>query len=54
MHISISKLAHVASIVFFGVAAFGGALFGHAGLELVGAGLALFAGGDLLEDIVSE
>lgn len=51
--VSISKVAHAASLVAFVAAAIGSTLFGHTGLELVAGGLALYAGGDLLEDVLS-
>lgn len=54
MHISISKLAHVGSLVAFVAAVFGNTVFGHAGLELVSAGLALHVGGELLEDVLAD
>ena len=51
--VSIAKLAHVGSLVAFVAAALGNTVFGYSGLELIGGGLALYAGGDLLEDILS-
>lgn len=54
MQISIRKLANVGALVAFGAALLGNAIFGHAGLELVAAGLALHTGADLLEDILAD
>lgn len=54
MGVSVSKLAQVASLFAFGAAIFGNVLFGHAGLELVSAGLFLHVGGDLIEDVLSD
>lgn len=54
MNASVSKLAHISALVALVAAALGNTLFGHSGLELVSAGLALHVGGDLLEDVLSE
>lgn len=51
--LSISKLAHVSSLVALVAAGLGNVIFGHGGLELVSFGLALHVGGDLLEDVLS-
>lgn len=52
--LSIAKVANVAAIVSFIAATISATLFGHAGVELVAAGLALHVGGDLLESAVTE
>jgi uncharacterized membrane protein len=54
MHVSVSKLFHVASLVAFIAAIFGNTVFGHSGIELVAAGLAFHAGADLAEDVLSD
>lgn len=51
--VSIKKLAHVASLVALVGGVLGSTIFGHSGLELVSAGLALHVGGDLLDDVLS-
>lgn len=51
--ISISKLAHVGSLVAFVAAGLGNVVFGHGGLELVSFGLALHVGGELAESVLS-
>lgn len=53
MSVSVSKLFHVASLVAFGAATLGSVLFGHGGVELLGAGLFLYASGDLAEDVLA-
>lgn len=50
---NIRSLVNVASLVAFGAGVFGSVLFGHAGLELVSAGLFLHVGADLIEDVLS-
>lgn len=54
MNVSISRLAHVGSLLAFGAAAFGNTVFGNSGLELVAAGLALYVGGDIAEGVLSD
>lgn len=49
---SISKLFHVAAIGAFVAAAIGSTVFGHSDLELVAAGLALYTGAELAEDVL--
>lgn len=51
--ISVSKLANVASLLAFVAAALGNTVFGYSGLELVAGGLALHAGADVLESVLS-
>lgn len=51
--VSVSKIASLGALLAFGAAAFGNAVFGLSGLELVAAGLGLHAGGGLLEDVLS-
>lgn len=50
---NIAKLFHVASIVTFVAAAIGSTVFGHSDLELVAAGLALYVGADVADDLLS-
>jgi hypothetical protein len=50
---SVAKVFHVASLVFFGASFLGATLFGHAGVELLGGGLFLYASGDLAEEVLS-
>lgn len=54
MNVSVSKLFKVASLVAFGAAAINATLFSHSGVELLGAGLFLFAGGDIAEDVLAD
>lgn len=51
--VSVSKVANLGALLAFGAAAFGNAVFGLSGLELVAAGLGLHAGAGLLEDVLS-
>jgi len=52
--IMVHKLFYVASLVAFGAAVLGDTVFGHSGLELVSAGLFLYVGADLAEEVLSE
>lgn len=54
MNVSVSKVFHVASLVAFGAAAIDAVLFGHGGVELVSAGLFLYVGGDVAEEVLSD
>lgn len=54
MNVSVSKLFHVASLVAFGAATISATLFGHGGVELVAAGLFLYAGGDVAEEVLGD
>lgn len=51
--LSISKLVNVASFLTFVAAALGNTVFGYSGLELVAGGLALHAGADIIENVLS-
>lgn len=48
----VHKLFELASIVSFGAAAISVTLFGHSGLELVGAGLFFYVSADLAEEVL--
>lgn len=50
MNVSVSKLAHVLSIVVFIVAALGGSISDY---NLVPLGLSLYVGGDLAEALLA-
>lgn len=47
------KLVNLAALVAFGAAVLGDTIFGHAGLELVAAGLFLHVGSDTIQELVS-
>lgn len=51
--LSISKLVNVASFLTFVAAALGNTVFGYHDLQLVAAGLALHAGADVIESVLS-